>query len=165
MIFGCFQVTGRKCLLPGCFSVGDDSKWGFLAMAIWPGKEHSYLLGKAVGVLRHRWHLVGRGRRRRRQNWTCSSEVSCFNSSLALGFNLGPFCCRAPGACVAPGGAGRFSRGKRSAVFVGFVVASVVTSPVSSESAPLGSCDSSLGSAVAPGQGWALGAPGWFWEE
>lgn len=38
--------------------------WGFLAMVIWPGKEQSYFLGKAVGVLRHRWHLLGKERRR-----------------------------------------------------------------------------------------------------
>lgn len=37
---------------------------GFLAVVIWPGKEQSYFLGKAVGVLRHHWHLLGRERRR-----------------------------------------------------------------------------------------------------
>lgn len=36
MIFGCCQVMGRKYLLSECFSVGDESKWGFLAMVIWP---------------------------------------------------------------------------------------------------------------------------------
>lgn len=77
MIFGCFQVMERKYLLSECFSFGDESKWGFLAMVIWPWKEQSYFLGRAVGVLRHRWHLVGKGRRR--ENWTCSSEVSSCN--------------------------------------------------------------------------------------
>lgn len=37
---------------------------GFLAVVIWPGKEQSYFLGKAAGVLRHHWHLLGRERRR-----------------------------------------------------------------------------------------------------
>lgn len=61
MIFGCFQVVGRKCLLPECFSAGDESTQGFLAMVIWPRKEQSYFLGKALGVLRHHWHWWGKG--------------------------------------------------------------------------------------------------------
>lgn len=36
MIFGHFQVMGRKGLLFECSSLRDESNRGFLAMVIWP---------------------------------------------------------------------------------------------------------------------------------
>lgn len=166
MIFGCFQVMERKYLLSECFSFGDESKWGFLAMVIWPWKEQSYFLGRALGVLRHRWHLVGKGRR---ENWTCSSEVSCCNFIPCIG--PGHFCCRTavgrrvakgtPHAWRCPWPLTRVSGGLRSRV----CGPSVVISPVSSESPSPWELWLFPWLCRGPGAGlgcWALRAPGWF---